>query len=201
MEERAGLRIRVFGDPALRKRTSPVKAITEAHRNILSRMSELMYADAGVGLAAPQLGINEAMIVADIGAGLYKIINPKILKRSGSQVNQEGCLSLPGICVKVRRANSIAVEALDEEGKKIKIDAEGLFACVLQHEIDHLKAKLIIDYASFIEKLKIKNKLETLKQRSRHEPRPSLRAGAEERKVGRGEGLPEPKDKSCRLQL
>jgi peptide deformylase len=177
------LRIKIFGDPALKKKSSPVKAISDTHRNILSRMSELMYAQEGVGLAAPQVGINEEMIVVDIGSGLYKLVNPRLVKHSGSQINQEGCLSLPGICVKVRRANSVLVDALDEEGKKVKIDAAGLLACVMQHEIDHLKGKLIVDYASFLERLKVKKKLEELKQRSRDE------------------GLSEPESQSCQLQL
>jgi peptide deformylase len=99
------------------------------------------------------------MIVVDIGGGLYKLINPKITESSGSQVNQEGCLSLPGVCIKVKRAERVKVKAQDEYGKLLNIEAQGLLACVFQHEIDHLKGKLIIDYASVLEKIKIKKAL------------------------------------------
>lgn len=142
-----------------------------------------MYADAGIGLAAPQVGINEDLIVVDIGSGLYKLINPKILKKSGSQVNQEGCLSIPGVCVKVKRANNVLVKAEDESGKEVSIEAEGLFACVLQHEIDHLSGKLVVDYASLFERIKIRKKLESIKKKSQDEK------------------LSEFKNKSCQLQL
>jgi len=160
-----------------------VKRVTRGHRDILSRMSELMYAASGIGLAAVQVGINEAMIVADIGSGLYQLVNPKILKKEGAQLNQEGCLSIPGVCVRVKRANNILVEAEGPEGRKIIFEAEGLLACVLQHEIEHLKGKLIVDYASFLEKLKLRSKLEEIKQRLKDEE------------------LSESKDKSCQLQL
>ena len=178
-----GLRIRVFGDPVLRKKAPAVERINAQHRDLLSKMAQAMYAGSGVGLAAPQVGINHAMLVADIGEGLYKLINPKILKRQGRQVNQEGCLSVPEVCIKIRRANKILVQAQDEEGQKIKIEAEGLLACVFQHEIDHLKGKLIVDYASFWKKLKIKRKLAELKKK------------AQDERVSQSEA------KSCPLQL
>ncbi len=182
MEETA-LRIRLFGDPALRKKARLVKKITKSHRDVLSQMSRLMYASSGIGLAAPQLGINEAMIVADTGSGLYKLVNPKVVRKQGSQVREEGCLSIPGVCIKVKRAKKILVEAKDELDRPLTIEAEDLLACVLQHEIEHLKGKLIVDYASLLDKLKIKRRLEELKKRSEDEE------------------LPEPKTKSCQLQL
>jgi len=157
------LGIKVFGDPVLRKKAQPVKNITSAHRDILSQMSRLMYDSSGIGLAAPQVGISECMIVADAGSGLYKLINPRVVKRQGRQCIEEGCLSVPGVCIKVKRAKAVVVEALDEDGKPITVEAKDLLACVLQHEIDHLKGKLIIDYASFIDKLKIKKRLSQLK--------------------------------------
>lgn len=183
MKETAGLKIKVFGDYVLRKKARPVKKITSAHRDILSEMSGLMYGAAGIGLAAPQVGISECMIVADIGSGLHKLINPRIVKKEGSQSIEEGCLSVPGVCIKVRRAKAVVAEALDENGKSVAIEANGLLACVLQHEIDHLKGKLIIDYASFVERIKIKRKLNRLKKSSQNER------------------MPEQKTKSCRLQL
>ena len=160
--ERTELKIRVYPDPVLRKKSALVKEASVWHRDLFSRMAQLMYDGNGIGLAAPQAGINEAMIVVDIGSGLYKLINPRIIWFSGRQVNQEGCLSVPGICIKVKRANKIKVKALDEFGKPLNIEAEGLLACVFQHEIDHLKGKLIIDYASLLERLRIKKALKKL---------------------------------------
>jgi peptide deformylase len=177
------LKIRLYGDPALRKKAKPVDKVTEYHRHVLSQMSRLMYADNGVGLASSQVAVEDALIVADIGTGLYKMVNPRIAKRSGSQVNQEGCLSIPGVCVKVRRAQEVCVHFLDETGKPQTIQAQGLLACVLQHEIDHLKGRVIADYAGFIEKIKIKKKLESLKKKVKNEY------------------LDRQEEKSCKLQL
>jgi len=157
------LRIRRLGDTILRKKAKEIKTITASHAEILNTMAQLMYESSGIGLAANQVGINESMMVADIGLGLYKLINPKIVKREGWQSMEEGCLSVPGISVKVKRAKRVKVLAIDENAKPIAIEAEGLMACVFQHEIDHLKGKLIIDYASFFKRWKIK------KQESIHE--------------------------------
>ena len=157
------LKIRVFGEPILRKKAKPVLKVTEQHRQILSQMAKAMYDDSGIGLAAPQVGLGEQLIVADIGEGLYKLINPRIVKRQGKQSISEGCLSVPGVCIKVKRAKQVWVQAQDECGRPIEINAKDLFACVLQHEIDHLKGKLIVDYASLLDKIKIKSKLAALK--------------------------------------
>lgn len=164
--EKTALKIRIIGDPVLRKKSSSIKEVSNRHRDILSQMAQLMYEGDGVGLAAPQAGINEMMIVVDIGSGLYKLINPKVADASGAQVNQEGCLSVPGICIKVKRAQRVRIKAQDEYGKNLDIKAEGLLACVLQHEIDHLKGKLITDYASFVEKIKINKALKKLNVKS-----------------------------------
>lgn len=177
------LEIKTFGAPVLRQKAKPVIQVTEEHRDILSKMAGAMYESAGIGLAASQVGFNEAMIVADIGSGLYKFINPQIIKRQGSQENQEGCLSVPGVCIKIKRSRNVIVKAQDEYAKPVTVSAEGLLACVLQHEIDHLKGKLIVDYASFIDKIKIGKKLKELKKQSQDEK------------------LPQPKTKSYRLQL
>lgn len=157
------LKIRLFGDSILRSKARPLKQITQASRDILSQMAQLMYSAQGVGLASLQIGIKEAMIVVDAGSGLYKLINPKITRREGVQIQEEGCLSIPSVRIKVRRAKKILVKAQDEFGKPLSIEAEDLLACVLQHEIDHLNGKLIVDYASFFEKIKLGKKLEELK--------------------------------------
>jgi peptide deformylase len=181
--EKTVLKIKLYPDPVLRKKTYLVKEITSEQQDILGKMTQLMYENSGIGLAAPQIGINASMIVVDIGTGLYKLINPRIIKREGSQVQEEGCLSVPGVCIKIKRAKKILVQAQDEFAKPVTIEAEGLLACVFQHEIDHLKGRLIVDYASFFQRLKIRRKLKELKKRSKSEK------------------LPESETKSCQLQL
>lgn len=163
------LKVRIYGDPVLRKKALPIKAVTQSQRDVLSAMARLMYASDGVGLAAPQVGVSEALIVVDAGEGLFKLINPRIVKREGEQALVEGCLSVPEICVKVKRSKKVIVSALNEEGLPVKIEAEGLLACVFQHEIDHLKGRLIVDYASVLEKIKLKNKLDTLAKKAVNE--------------------------------
>lgn len=177
------LKIKLYGSPVLRKRASSVRHVTQIHRDILSTMARLMYADSGIGLAAPQVGINEKMIVVDIGGGLYKLINPKVVSKSGWQSMEEGCLSIPGVCIKVKRAKKVVVKALDENSQPLTIEAEDMFACVLQHEIDHLRGRLIIDYASLLERMTLKKKLEEIKKKAKNEE------------------LSEPETKSCKLQL
>jgi len=158
------LKVNIFGDPVLRKKAKPVQEVTAEHRKILNLMAESMYEHSGIGLAAPQVGISAQLIVVDIGEGICKLVNPKIVKRQGRQAIQEGCLSVPGASVKVKRAKQVWVEALDENNCALKIEAKDLFACVLQHEIDHLEGKLIVDYASLLEKLRIKRKIAALKK-------------------------------------
>lgn len=180
---KTALKIRIYGDPSLRKHTKPIKLITESHQEVLSKMAQLMYAESGIGLAASQVGINESLIVVDIGTGLYKLVNPVITARHGSHEMEEGCLSVPGVCLKIKRSAKISVKAQDEFSKPVNIDAEGLLACVLQHEIDHLNGKLIVDYASLLDKLKIKKKLRELK------------------KMAEYERMSQSETKSCKLQL
>jgi peptide deformylase len=177
------LKIKLFGDPVLRRKAKEIKQITQERTDILESMAGLMRLSSGVGLAAPQVGISESMIVADIGTGLYKLINPKIIKKEGRQVLEEGCLSIPGVCIKVKRAKKILLKAQDENAKPVMMQAEGLLACVFQHEIDHLYGRMIVDYASFVEKIKLKKRLAELKRRSKDEE------------------LRESEAKSCKLQL
>ncbi|MBU0503280.1 MAG: peptide deformylase [Candidatus Omnitrophota bacterium] len=150
------LKIRVIGDPVLRRKAKLIDKAGKRHQEVLSKMAQLMYDSSGVGLAAPQVGIDECLIVVDVGTGLYKLINPKIIKKQGSQTREEGCLSVPRTYLKIKRAKKISVQALDQEAKPVNIEAEDLLACALQHEIDHLNGKLIVDYANFLDRLKIK---------------------------------------------
>ncbi|MFH1692449.1 MAG: peptide deformylase [Candidatus Omnitrophota bacterium] len=157
------LRIRYYGDPCLRKKCKVVARVTDRERAILKEMREVMCTSGGIGLAAPQVGLDKQMLIVDVGEGLVSLINPKLEKKSGAEFWEEGCLSLPGINVKVKRAKKIEVSGLDENGHKVNITAYDLFACALQHEMDHLKGKLIIDYASLFQKMKFKKRLKSLR--------------------------------------
>ena len=155
--------IKLFGSPILRKKAKAVKRITDKERDTLSKMARVMYHIGGIGLAANQVGIDKSMAVVDVGDGLYKLVNPRIVKKEGAQILEEGCLSVPGVFVKVKRAKKVEVKALDESGNPVTIKAEGLMACCLQQEIDHLNGKLIVDYASLLQRLKIKKTLAKIK--------------------------------------
>jgi len=173
--EKTGLKIRVYGDRILKKRALSVKEVTERHAQTLSQMAQAMYETGGIGLAAPQVGIGERLVVIDIGQGLYKLVNPCVTKKEGQQSMEEGCLSVPEVSIKVKRAKKIVVRAMDETGKPLTLQAEGLLACVFQHEIDHLNGKLIVDYASFLDRIRIAQKLAELKERSDDESLPESR--------------------------
>ena len=166
------LEIKKFGDPLLRKKTKRIEQVTQEERDILSKMAQKMYEVAGIGLAANQVGIDKCMAVVDTGEGLYKLINPRIVKKEGIQVSEEGCLSIPGVYIKVKRAKKVEVVALDERGKPIHLEADGLMAFALQQEIDHLNGKMIIDYASLWERFKIKKALAEIKKGSANEKLP-----------------------------
>ena len=142
----ANLRICKYGEPVLRQRCLAVKEITGEIRQILEEMRQTMYEENGVGLAASQVGQARRLIVVDVGEGLWQVINPRIISRRGENVSLEGCLSLPGLTVKVKRAQEVTVEALNKKGEKIIVEGKGLLSYVFQHEIDHLNGILIIDY-------------------------------------------------------
>ncbi|RLC40170.1 MAG: peptide deformylase [Candidatus Nealsonbacteria bacterium] len=151
------LEIKKYPDPILRKKAREVKEIGEEERELIKNMIETMYAQRGVGLAAPQVGVLKRIVVVDIGEGPRVFINPKIVKKGeGKEISEEGCLSVPGVFLKIKRWRKIKVEALDENGKKFKVLATGLLSHCLQQEIDHLNGILILDRMSFWQKLKRK---------------------------------------------
>ncbi|MDD5495557.1 MAG: peptide deformylase [Candidatus Omnitrophica bacterium] len=150
--------IKKFPNSCLRKKAEKVKKISYAEKELLSEMAKIMYLNEGVGLAATQVGINFQLVVIDIGQGLIKLINPEIISREGKQTSEEGCLSVPGTVVKVKRAEKVNLNFLDENGNASRLRTEGLLARVVQHEMDHLSGKLIIDYLNPIKKLLIKRK-------------------------------------------
>ncbi len=152
--------IKKYGDSILRRVCEPVEKVSEAERNTFSSMAETMYKHQGIGLAGPQVGLNKKLIVADAGSGLVTLANPEILEKGKiKDFLEEGCLSLPGISVNIKRPTEVLVEGLDRKGNNIQLKATGLLARVLQHEIDHLNGVLILDYASLLKRILFKSKL------------------------------------------
>ncbi len=147
------LEIIKYPDPALKRVAQPVKKITGEIVRLIQDMVETMYAAPGVGLAGPQVGQSKRITVLDVdfeqpGKNLIKLINPKVLRAEGEVVWEEGCLSVVDFTAEVKRAARVEVVGLDEQEKEVKIDAEGLLAVALQHEVDHLDGKLFIDRIS-----------------------------------------------------
>jgi peptide deformylase len=153
------LKIRKFPETILRKKAARVRKVTAAEKKMLADMANIMYLSQGVGLAALQVGIDKQLAVIDIGDGLIKLINPVILKKDGLEAQEEGCLSCPGISVKIKRAKKVVVNFMNENGDVIELTTTGLLARAVQHELDHLSGKLIIDYLGPIKKLLASKKL------------------------------------------
>lgn len=152
--------IKKYPDPVLRKKADKVKEISPEIKTLIEEMKETMKKGDGVGLAAPQIGILKRIIIVDAGKGPLAFINPKIIKKSkGTQIIEEGCLSFPGLFLKIKRPKEAEVEGENEKGEKIRLKAKNIFACVFQHEVDHLDGVLFIDRIGFWQRLKIKNKL------------------------------------------
>lgn len=140
--------LRTEGDPVLRKPALEVKRFDAALGRLLDDMAESMYYYEGVGLAAPQIGISKRIVVIDANeSGLLELINPEIVFAEGEEVDIEGCLSVPQTYGEVKRAARVKVIAQNRLGERIEIEAEGLLARALQHEIDHLQGVLFIDRA------------------------------------------------------
>ncbi|MBN2755361.1 MAG: peptide deformylase [Candidatus Goldbacteria bacterium] len=146
--------IKVYPDSILRVRSTEVEKIGHLEKVLFRQMLEIMKAFKGVGIAAPQIGISRRLIVVDTGEGPVFMANPRIINGSGLEVMEEGCLSVPGALVDVSRKSNVTVTGINEKGKFKEIKAEGFFARALQHEIDHLEGKLIIDYMPFDDKIK-----------------------------------------------
>lgn len=147
------LEVKKSSDPILKKVATDVEKVDKETMKLVRDMLETMYMHQGVGLAAPQVGISKRIVVVDVGDGPRVFINPKILKKWGKDVSEEGCLSIPGTFLNIKRAKKIIVEALNEKGEKFKLEASDLLARCLQQEIDHLNGILILDRISFWGKL------------------------------------------------
>ncbi len=146
----AKLKIVVAGDPVLRKVAAPVERIDKKLVRLLKDMTETMYAADGVGLAAPQVGVSKRVVVIDVGEGVYEMINPVIVKKEGSVVGGEGCLSVPDYEGEVERAEYVECEYTDRTGERMLLQTDGLLAIAVQHELDHLEGVLFIDKAQTI---------------------------------------------------
>jgi len=140
----AQLEIVTYPDPILLSEARPVPRVTRRVRRLARDMLETMYAASGVGLAAPQVGVQQRVIVVDVGENPITLVNPEITTAEGEQVGLEGCLSLPDLVGEVRRAEWVVVKGLNRRGKPITVEGEGLLARALQHEVDHLDGILFI---------------------------------------------------------
>lgn len=144
------LDIRVLGDPILREETTPVQEITDELKTLARDMFDTMYLAKGIGLAAPQVGRSERLAVIDVDDQRFVIINPEIVEAEGKAKGEEGCLSIPDVYGDVERAERVRVRATGLDGNEYEIEADGLLARCLQHEIDHLHGKLFLDYLSVL---------------------------------------------------
>lgn len=147
------MNIRKIGDPVLRSKAKEVKNINQRTKDLIDNMADTMYEADGIGLAAPQVGVLQRLFIVDVGNGLMEVINPKIIEENGQSIMEEGCLSIPDETGAVVRAKEIVMEGYNREGKKIKIEADGLLARALQHEYDHLEGNLFTDKVIDEEKL------------------------------------------------
>ena len=164
------LNILEFPDPRLRTVAAPVAEVNDEIRTLAENMLETMYAAPGIGLAATQVDVHQRLLVLDVSEQRNEprvFINPEIISESGHQVYEEGCLSVPGIYAEVKRAEQIKVRALGLEGQPYELDTEGLLAVCIQHEMDHLKGKLFVDYLSPLKRRRVEKKL--VKQRRQNE--------------------------------
>lgn len=158
----APLRILRYPDPRLRTRAQPVAEVTDEIRQLVADMLSTMYAAPGVGLAASQVDVHKRIIVVDISKERndpHAFINPEIEIIGGTQLLDEGCLSIPGFYEAVSRADRIRVSALDEHGESFTLEADGYLSVCIQHECDHLEGKLFLDYLSNLKRGRIRKKL------------------------------------------
>ena len=158
--------IRVYPDPVLRAGNEDVEVFDEDLKRFLKDMKDTMYEKDGVGLAAPQVGVNRKIAVVSFENREYVLINPKIVQTDGAQLGEEGCLSIPGVYEKVKRAERVVVEALDEDGNPVRLEAEGFLARAFAHEIDHLNGVLFIDHLSALKRSFVKKKLRQSRRES-----------------------------------
>jgi len=152
-----------FPDPRLRTVAQAVTNVDASVRQLIDDMFETMYSAPGIGLAATQVNVDKRVVVIDVSDDKEQplcLINPEILELSGAEEMEEGCLSVPGVYETVQRAEQVRVRALDRDGQPFELEAAGLLAVCIQHEIDHLDGKLFVDYLSQLKRTRIRKKLE-----------------------------------------
>ena len=155
------LKILEYPDRRLRRKAASVEAVDDGIRGLVDDMLETMYAAPGIGLAATQVDVHQRVLVLDVSETKDEpqcFINPVILEQIGTEVSEEGCLSVPGITESVERAERIRVQALDRNGESFELETDGLLAVCIQHETDHLDGKLFIDYLSELKRQRLKKK-------------------------------------------
>lgn len=161
----AVLKVLSYPDKRLRTKAAPVEVVDDAVRSIMDDMLETMYEAPGIGLAATQVDIHRQIVVIDVSEDksdpLY-LVNPEIISKSGKEISEEGCLSVPEYYAEVERADTVTVRALGRDGESYEIDAEGLLAVCIQHEMDHLQGKLFVDYLSPLKQQRVRKKLEKM---------------------------------------
>lgn len=156
-------------DPRLRKKAQPVATFDSELKTLVHSMFETMYAAPGIGLAATQVNVHKRVLVVDVTRDCsdpIHFVNPVILSSNGREETQEGCLSVPGVQEIVERAENIRVESKDYDGNTFSLEASGLLAVCIQHEIDHLDGKLFVDYLSLLKRHRIKRKLEKIRRQT-----------------------------------
>ena len=161
----ARLEILHFPDPRLRRRAEPVGAVDDHVRRLIDDMFETMYDAPGIGLAAPQVDVAKRVITIDLSKDRSEplcLVDPEILQAGGEVETEEGCLSVPGVYEVVKRAESIRVRATNRDGRSREIEAEGLLAACIQHEIDHLEGRLFVDHLSRLKRQRVRRKAEKL---------------------------------------
>lgn len=159
----AFLEVLRFPDERLRTVAKPVAQVDDSIKKIVADMFETMYQENGIGLAATQVNIHQRIVVIDVSEDKEEqlvFINPEITKKDGSTISEEGCLSVPHCYAKVDRAETVTVKATNLDGQEFSLDAEGLLAICIQHELDHLQGKLFVDYLSPLKRQRIRTKLE-----------------------------------------
>ncbi len=154
----------IYPDPILRKKAQPIENIDGRVKDIADRMAKVMYANKGIGLAAPQIGMLSQIVVVDLGEGLRTLINPGVVEGEGESVLEEGCLSLPNIEVPVKRKDKVFIRAWNLDGEEVSLELSNFLGRVYQHEIDHLNGILIIHHVSRLKRqLLVKKMLKELK--------------------------------------
>jgi peptide deformylase len=172
------LPVRIYGDPVLRLKAKTIAEVTDTTKPFVRDMFDTMFAEDGVGLAAPQVGVSERLLVLAVPIKRGKrvdmtLINPEIVKAEGWELGEEGCLSVPGVYDEVKRAYAIELKALDESGRQVEMKAEGYLARAIQHEIDHLNGVLFVDRLGMLQRQLHKKELKQLENGERPSGGPS----------------------------